>query len=70
MKNNVATDRDQATRNATAFRSWDALMTSVRRDGYFPTLRRDHPAQVTLGVLLEIEGIRVFWIGKGASHAA
>ncbi len=70
MKSKIATDRDNATRNASAFRSWDALMTSVHRDGYFPTLRRDHPAQWALGVLLEVEGIRVYWIGKGASRAA
>jgi len=70
MKNNVATDRDQATRNATAFRSWDALMTSVHRSGYVPTLRRYDLAQRQLGVLLEAEGVRVFWIGRGASHAA
>ncbi len=70
MKTNIATDRDQATRNATAFRSWDALMTSVQRDGYFPTLRRDDAFQLALGVLVEAEGIRVFWIGKGARRAA
>jgi hypothetical protein len=70
MYNNVATDRDQATRNATAFRSWDALMTSVHRDGYYPTLRRNDLAQRRLGLLLEAERVRVFWIGKGASHAA
>ncbi len=70
MKLKIATTRDEATRKATAFPSWDALMTSVHRDGYFPTLRRDDAAQRRLGALLEAEGIAVYWIGRGASQAA
>ena len=70
MKSKIATDRDRATRNATAFRSWDALMTSVHQNGYVPTLRRNDLAQRRLGLLLEAEGVQVFWIGRGASHAA
>lgn len=62
--------RDELTRKATAFPSWGALLTAVHVNGYIPTLRRNHPGQRTVGALLESEGVRVFWIGKEATHAA
>ena len=70
MKTKIATERDKATRNATAFRSWDALMNAHRVDGYFPTLNRENAQQVALGALIEAAGVPVYWIGKGARHAA
>ena len=66
---NIADTKDKATREATAFQSWAELMRSVRLHGYVPTLSRGSARQAALGLLLELEGVRVFWVG-GRRHAA
>ena len=70
MSNKILTDRDNATRKATAFRSWDAFLNAVQGDGYFPTLNRETANQRRFGALVEAEGIRVYWTGRAVRHAA
>jgi hypothetical protein len=64
------TDRDKLTRRVTAFPDWQALEAAMHQTGYVPTLRRDQKQPAALGAIIEGLGRRVFWIGRGASHAA
>jgi hypothetical protein len=53
---------DTLTRSATAFRSFADLLTSIEHNAYVPSLSRRNATQRELGVVLERQGHRVYWL--------
>jgi hypothetical protein len=69
MQTNSKFELDKLTTDATAFRSFEQLQSAVK-DNYYPTLHLGNSAQLRLGQYLESIKVRVFWVGRVASHAA
>jgi hypothetical protein len=70
MQTNSKFELDKLTTDATAFRNFSQLQSAVKDHGYYPTLHVGNSAQLRLGQYLESIKVRVFWVGRVASHAA